>query len=123
MINVALIHFALVLFAQAAPGSLGELLGHPDRFSERSVRGTGTISNVREGGLRRPYYTFDLSDGIDTIRVIAFGTPPCRSGAATVDGTFGQMKRPMRVRDSYDEIMAQSVICLPDTPDPRSPGK
>ena len=116
MINVALIYLVLVLIGQAAPGSLRELLGNPDRFYEQPVIISGTVSNVRESGWRRPLYTFDLSDGTQTVRVIAFGKPACRSGAATVEGTFGRM------RASYEyEITARSVICLPDSVDPRGP--
>jgi hypothetical protein len=114
MINVALIYLALMFLAQAAPISLGELLRNPDRFSEQSVKVTGRVDNVREGGWRRPYYTFDLSDGTETIRVIAFGNAPCRSGTVIVEGTFGQIKWLANLRASYDEIMAQSVVCLPD---------
>jgi len=34
-------------------------------------------------------YTFDLSDGMETVHVISFQKPPCQFGAATVEGTFG----------------------------------
>ncbi len=112
--SAALIYLAWMLLAQAAPGSLSELLGNPDRFYGQQVIVSGTISNVRESGWRRnPYYTFDLSDGTQTVRVIAFGKPPCRSGAATVEGTFEQIRWRVRVSASYDEITARSVICLP----------
>ncbi len=116
---VALACLASVFLAQAVPGSLKELRGNPDRFYAQAVSVTGAITNVREGGWRRPYYTFDLDDGTSSVHVIAFGTPSCRSGTATVEGTFGQIKWPMR--DSYDEIMAQSVICLSHTRDPSGP--
>jgi hypothetical protein len=83
------------------------------------VKVTGRVANVREYGWRRPYYTFDLSDGPETIRVIAFGNAPCRSGTVTVEGTFGQIKWPVNLRASYDEIMAESVVCIPDPVPPQ----
>ena len=90
--SAALTYLAWMLLAQVAPGSLSELLSNPDRSYEQTVIVSGTIRNVREGGWRRPYYTFDLSDGTGSGRVIAFGKPPCRSGAVMVEGTFGQIK-------------------------------
>jgi hypothetical protein len=112
--STALIYLALMLLAQAAPGSLSELLGNPDRFYGQPVIVSGTISNVRESGWRRPIYTFDLSDGTQTVLVIAFGRPPCRSGAVTVEGTFEETKRRVKASYSYEKIMARNVTCLPD---------
>lgn len=103
------------------PRALSERHANPDRFYGQSVRVTGIITNVREGGWRRPYYTFDLGDGTSNVHVIAFGRPSCRSETATVEGTFEQIKWPMRARESYEEITAQSVICLPHTRDPGGP--
>jgi hypothetical protein len=48
------------------------------------------------------------------VRVIAFGKPPCRSGVATVEATFEQIRWRVRVSDSYDEITARSVTCPSD---------
>jgi len=112
--SAALIYLALMLLAQAAPGSLSELLGNPDRFYEQAVIISGRISNVRESGWRRPIYTFDLSDGTQTVFVIAFGKPPCRSGAVTVKGTFEETRRRVKASYAYERIIARNVTCLPD---------
>jgi hypothetical protein len=67
---------------------VSELLADPDHFNGQPVMVSGTISSYREGATLRGsrYYTFDLSDGTETVVVIALGEPPCRSGAATVEG-------------------------------------
>ena len=101
----------LALVAQAASVSVSELLTDPDRFNGQPVMVSGTISNYREGATSRGsrYYTFDLSDGTETVVVIALGEPSCRSGAAIVEGTF---ERWSMMSDSLDAITAQNVICL-----------
>lgn len=109
--NVALIHLSFVLVAQAPPLSVSELLADPDRFHRQPVTVRGTISDVRESGLRRPIYTFDLSDGTQIVRVIAFTTPPCQSGTVTVEGTFEQVKRRAKVGYLSVEITARNVLC------------
>jgi hypothetical protein len=65
------------------------------------------VKAPRAGGSR--YYTFDLSDGTETVLVIALGEPPCQFGAVTVEGTF---ERWATMSDSLDAITAQKVICL-----------
>jgi hypothetical protein len=114
-VTAALI-LGLVLVAQAAPLSVSELLSNPDRFHGQPVTVTGTISNFRGNPLRRggPVYTFDLSDGRETVHVTAFAKPPCRSGAATVEGTFGQTKWRVNASYSFEEITARTVTCLPE---------
>jgi|SRR5215470_7600362 len=106
----------LVLVAQAAPIWVSELLGNPDHFNRQPVTVTGTMSNFRANALRRggPMYTFDLSDGTGTVHVTAFVKPPCQSGAATVEGTFGHAKWRVNASYSLEEITARNVICLPD---------
>ncbi len=121
--SVPLIPLASLLLAQAAPGSLSELHSNPDRFYEQSIIVSGTMSNVRESGWRRLLYIFDLSDGTQTMRVIAFGKPPCQSGAVTVQGIFQQVKERVRRSDDYDVITARSVVCLPDAKNPGPKGK
>jgi hypothetical protein len=114
--SAALIYLGLVLVAQAAPLSVSELLSNPDRFNGQPVTVTGTISNFRGNPLRRrsPLYTFDLSGGPETVHVRAFAKPACQSGAATVEGTFGQIKWRVNASYSFEEITAHNVICLPD---------
>ena len=65
------------------------------------------MTTWRRGGQR---YTFDLSDGRATVRVIVFGKPPCESGAGTVEGIFEQVKR-RGIRDSAEEIRHWVVTC------------
>ena len=109
----------VVLVAQAAPRSVSELLADLDRFNGQPVTVTGTMSNFRGNPLRRggPVYTFDLRDGMETVHVTMFTKPLCQSGAATVEGTFQRMKRRGNVNDSFEEITARNVTCLP-TPTP-----
>jgi hypothetical protein len=109
-VTAALI-LGLVLVAQAAPVSVSELLADPERFNGQPVMVSGTISSYREGATSRGarYYTFDLSDGTETVLVIALGEPPCHSGAVTVEGTF---ERWATMSDSLDAVTAQNVICL-----------
>ena len=70
----------LVLLVKARPvgaldASPNAILTNPDRFDGKSVTIHGTITNLRETVSRRgnPYYTFDLSDGMRTVRVFSFG--------------------------------------------------
>ena len=104
----------LALIAQAAPLSVKELLTTPDRFNGQPVTVSGTMGNFRANELRRgnPIYTFDLSEGTETVHVVSFEKPPCRSGAVTVEGTFEQVKR--RVSYSFEEITAHKVTCMVD---------
>jgi hypothetical protein len=117
-VNTAFVHLAVVLIAQGVPLSVSELVGNPDRFNVQPVTVSGAMSNLRENvsrrGVRR--YTFDLSDSSDTVYVISFSEPPCRSGAATVEGVFEQVKRRISVSSpsALAEITAQKVACLPD---------
>src|SRR5262249_59379051 len=75
-------------------------------------------NRLRHGG---PVYTFDLTDGTETVHVVAFAKPPCESGAATVEGTFETVKRRIKASYPLQEFTAHNVICLPDTVDPRGP--
>ncbi len=115
---IAFICLGVVLIAQAAPLSVSELVGNPDRFNVQPVTVSGAMSNLRESASRRGArrYTFDLSDSSDTVHVLSFSEPPCRSGPATVEGVFEQVKHRVNVSASasYAEITAQRVICLPD---------
>jgi hypothetical protein len=112
--NAVPIYLGVVVLAQAAPGSLSELLRNPERFDGQSVVVNGTISNVRESGWRRPIYSFELSEGTQTVQVVGWGKPPCPSGAVTVQGTFEEIGRPPRVSHANERIWAVSVTCLPD---------
>ena len=100
-----------ITVAQAAPLSVGELLSNPDRFRDQPVTVSGTMSHFREYVTHTgtPYYTFDFGDGTQTVRVVSFEKPRCRAGAATVEGTFEQVKWRARVNYSYEEITAWNV--------------
>jgi hypothetical protein len=75
-----------VTLALASSASVAAILANPDRFDRQPVTINGAITHLREtvSGRGNTYYTFDLSDGTQAIRVFSFGTAPCRSGAATV---------------------------------------
>jgi hypothetical protein len=95
LLTNAICILGVVLSAQGALLSVSGLLADPDWFNGRPVTVSGSLSNLRESVSRRGTrrYTFDLSDGIDTVHVISFQKPPCQSGAATVEGTFEQVRR------------------------------
>jgi hypothetical protein len=106
-----------VTAAQAAPVSVGELLADPDRFRGQPVSVIGTMSRLREYITRRgrtPYYTFEFGDGAQTVRVISYEKPLCQSGPATVEGTFEQVKRRVKVNYAFEEITARKVSCSSD---------
>ena len=100
------------LLAHALTATPAEILANPDRFDRQTVTLSGTITNLGQTVSRRgnPYYTFDLSDGRQAIRVFSFGTAPCRSGGATVDGVFEKVKR-VSGRTFYSEVTASRVTC------------
>jgi hypothetical protein len=121
MLTNAICILGVVLSVQGALLSVSGLLADPDRFNGRPVTVSGSLSNLRESVSSRETrrYTFDLSDGIDTVHVISFQKPPCQSGAATVEGTFEQGRRMVKVSYSFEEVTAWNVTCLP-TPAPTS---
>ena len=102
----------LVTSAKALNTSPSAVLTTPDRFDGQTVTISGTITNLRERVSQRgnAYYTFDLSDGKQAIRVFSFGNAPCRGGKATVDGTFEKVKQQGRYT-FYNEVTATSMTC------------
>ncbi len=113
-LGVALLLFALftLALAQSVRVSPSDILATPDRYDGQYVTLSGTITNLRETVSRRgnPYYTFDLSDGKATVRVFSFGTPPCRAGGATVEGTYQWIKRQGRYT-FHNEVTASRIMC------------
>ena len=101
-----------VTVAHAVNTASSEILTIPDRFDGQAVTLNGIITNLRERVSQRgnPYYTFDLSDGKQAIRVFSFGNAPCGSGGATVEGTFEKVKRQGRYT-FYNEVTAARVTC------------
>ncbi len=104
--------FVLVTSAHAVNTSPSEILATPNRFDGQAVTITGTITNLSERVSQRgnPYYTFDLSDGKQAVRVFSFGKAPCRSGVASVDGTFQKVK-PQGRYTFYNEVTATRLTC------------
>jgi len=113
-VGVALLLLSLIFTTATAQvrTSPSEILGNADRFDGQAVTISGAITNLQERVSRagNPYYTFDLSDGKQAIRVFSFGKVLCRSGAATVDGTFQKVKRQGQYT-FYNEITATTVAC------------
>jgi DNA polymerase III alpha subunit len=88
------------------------ILGDRDRFDGQTVTMSGAVTNIQERVSRagNPYYTLDLSDGKQAIRVFSFGAAPCRAGAATVEGTFAKVKQQGQYT-FYNEVTATKVAC------------
>jgi hypothetical protein len=109
LLSVVAVGLAL---AQGVNTSPTAILADPDHFDGQSVIITGTVSHLQERVSRagNPYYTLDLSDGKQAIRVFSFGTAPCRTGAVTVDGTFAKVKQQGRYT-FYNEVTATRVTC------------
>jgi len=113
------ITFALILAAAVVPSGAtyeavttpSEILANPDRFDGQIVTIEGTMIDLKQRVTRSgdPLYKFYLSDGKLAIRVISLGSPPCQSGAVTVEGTFAKIKRGLSVH--YNVVSASRVIC------------
>lgn len=115
LLLAALCGWAILLTSSIAPGvntSPTDILKNPDRFDGQAVtiRGTVIILQERVSRAGNPYYTLDLNDGKQAIRVFSFGTAPCRAGAATVEGTFAKVKQQGRY-SFYNEVTATRVTC------------
>ena len=98
--------------AQAVSTSPSDILANPDRFDGQAITIRGTVTNLQERVSRagNPYYTLDLRDGKQAIRIFSFGTAPCRAGTATVEGTFAKAKQQGRYT-FYNEVTATRVTC------------
>ena len=109
---LCLVAVATSASAQLINSSPTAILADADRFDGRPVTISGTILNLQERVSRagNSYYTFDLSDGKQAIRVFSFGTAPCRVGVATVEGSFEKVKRQGRYA-FYNEVTATRVTC------------
>jgi hypothetical protein len=74
--------------------SPSEVLGNARLFDGKTVTISGTMLNLQEGvSAGKGYYTFDLSDGTETIHVFSLGKARCKTGRATVDGTFEKVRQ------------------------------
>ena len=102
----------LATWVSAQATSPSAILANPNGYDGQPVTISGTITRLQERVSRagNPYYTLDLSDGRQTIRVFSFGAAPCRTGRATVEGTFEKVKRQGRYT-FYNEVVATRVTC------------
>ncbi len=75
--------------------SPSEVLGNAGVFDGKTVTISGAMVNLREGlsAAGKGYYTFDLSDGTETVHVLSFGKARCKTGRATVEGTFERVRQ------------------------------
>jgi hypothetical protein len=110
--TLCLLAVAKSAWPQALSASPSEILANADRFDRQPVVVTGVITNVQERVSRagNAYYTVDLSDGEQSVRVFSFGRAPCRAGAATVEGTFEKAKQQGRYT-FHNEVTATRVLC------------
>jgi len=92
--------------------SPSEILSASDRFDGQVVTINGTITNLQERVSARgnPYYTLDLSDGKQAVRVFSFGKARCNAGEATVEGRFEKVKH-QRQYAFYNEVTATRITC------------
>src|SRR5438445_5151287 len=107
----AIVALGLLLAAVPPTGALDAspsgILSDPARYDAQRVTIHGMATNLHETVSRRgnPYFTFDLSDGTRAVRVFSFGKALCRSGMATVEGTFEKLKQVGRLT-FHNEITA-----------------
>ena len=107
---VSVVITAAALALQTSPA---EILGNPDRFDGQIVMVTGTLTNFRPTVSQRgnAYFTFDLSDGRQSITIFKFGESACRAGASvTVEGLFQKVKQVGRYT-FRNQIDAAKIIC------------
>jgi hypothetical protein len=101
------------LVAAARDRSPSEILKNPDRFNEQSVVIAGTVSNVREQTPQRgrPYFIFDLDDGLRSLSVVQFGAAACGAGAqAIVEGQFLKLRK--QGEETFrNQVRAYRVTC------------
>jgi len=103
-----LVLVALCTIATAQDGTMrtspSELLGNVGVFNGKTITVSGTVVNLQETVSKagKGYYTFDLTDGAEAVRVLSTGKARCKAGRATVDGTFDGVRR---------QIMSTRVRC------------
>ncbi|MBI4636591.1 MAG: hypothetical protein HY727_09620 [Candidatus Rokubacteria bacterium] len=110
---VAGLLLALAVPAWPLDTSPADIARTPERFDGKVVTLTGKVTNLqtRVSQKGNPYFTFDLSDGAQAVRVFSYGPPPCPAGAtATIEGRFQRVKRVGRYT-FYNEIDATTVAC------------
>lgn len=112
IVVITLLSVVGLVFAQGVNTSPTAILADPDHFDAQSIIISGTVADVQERVSRagNPYYTLDLSDGKQAIRVFSFGRAPCRAGTVTVEGTFNKVKRQGQYT-FYNEVTATRVTC------------
>ena len=80
---------------EVARTSPSEVLGNAGLFDGKTVTISGAMVNLRDGisAAGKGSYTFDLSDGTESVHVLAFGKARCKTGRATVEGTFERARQ------------------------------
>jgi len=111
-----LIVAGVMLAAGLSPASahempVSQLLVDLDAFSGRQVEVAGRVVNVRTRTSRKgqPQYTFELSDGVQSIVVYGAGAAPCRAGSDAV--VLGTVETKKRVHETVGVIDAAGVSC------------
>ncbi len=99
--------------AAARERSPTEVLARPGWFDGKRLVIAGTVANLEErtsaGG--RPYYLFELDDGLRAIGVITFGRRPCQAGAyAVIEGEFARLRRHDQ-QTFRNQVRAWRVTC------------
>jgi hypothetical protein len=95
LLLLALPAFCTAAMAQDVRTSPSEVLGNAEFFDGKTVTVSGAVLNLHEavatGG--KHSYSFDLTDGTETVHVFSAGSARCKAGAATVDGTFDRARQ------------------------------
>ncbi len=84
----------------------GDILASPGDYDNKTVSVSGTVTNLdaRMSRAGNAYFTFDLKDGRDDIKVFSFGEPRITEGdGVAIKGLF-QCERSVSHRTYYNEI-------------------
>jgi len=104
LLLLALLALCIPAMAEDVRTSPSEVLGNAEFFNGKTVTVSGAVVNLREAvataGKRS--YSFDLTDGTETVHVFSAGSARCKAGPATVDGTFDKARQ---------QVIATRVRC------------
>jgi hypothetical protein len=103
IVSALLVAAALAIATRTASGELtiGAVLTDPRRYDGHRVVLSGTVTKLKSHTMRQgtAIHMFKLSDGTQSIKVLAIGEPPCPSGtAATVEGWIAVRQGRTRAR-------------------------
>ena len=113
IVSAVLVAVALALASRTAAGELtiAAVLTDPHRYDGQHVVLSGTVTRLESHSMRKgmEIHMFKLSDGAQSIKVLAIGDPVCPSGtSATVEGWLVVRHGPTRARAL---IEATAVRC------------